>query len=219
MQRLVLIASSPEHLWVLDRQLRDLPGFRITGMLDSRRAVGPAVEDMRPDLVVVDGPSDVAVVSLVEAAATAAPDATVVVLTNCEDEAWVRELHAAGAEAIVSRSLPLSTTATLLREIAAGTILRIPRAPAASAPRRMSRLTDREVQILQLAAQGRRNQEIADTLCVTPQTVKFHLTNIYRKLGVSSRTGASAYAYSHGLVPWESEDDGACPADADAAVA
>lgn len=219
MQRVVLIASSPRHLWVLDRQLRDLPGFRITGMLDSRRAISPAVADMRPDLIVVDGPSDVAVVSLVEAAAKAAPEATVVVLTNCEDQAWVAELHSAGAEAIVSRSLPLSTTATLLREIAAGTILRVPRAPAAASPRRMSQLTDREIQILQLAAQGRRNQQIADRLCVTPQTVKFHLTNIYRKLGVTSRTGASAYAYSHGLVPWDPEDEAPRAADADAAVA
>ena len=49
-------------------------------------------------------------------------------------------------------------------------------------------------------ARGLSNQSIGKELWVTEQTVKFHLTNIYRKLGVKNRTEATRIAYQHGLV-------------------
>ena len=55
-------------------------------------------------------------------------------------------------------------------------------------------LTNRELEILRLAAQGLTNGRIARDLWVTEQTVKFHLSNVYRKLGVPNRTEASRYA-------------------------
>jgi DNA-binding NarL/FixJ family response regulator len=61
-------------------------------------------------------------------------------------------------------------------------------------------LTRRELEILTLMAGGRTNAQLAKALWVTEQTVKFHLSNIYRKLGVSNRTEASHWAHSHGLL-------------------
>ena len=61
-------------------------------------------------------------------------------------------------------------------------------------------LTKRELSILQELPAGGSNQEIAKRLFLAEQTVKFHLTNIYRKLGVSTRTEALRHAYEHGLV-------------------
>ena len=61
-------------------------------------------------------------------------------------------------------------------------------------------LTEREKEILGLAAEGFTNQRIARELWVTEQTVKFHLSNTYRKLGVANRTEATRYAYMHDLV-------------------
>ena len=61
-------------------------------------------------------------------------------------------------------------------------------------------LTDRELEILRLVAQGYTNGRIARELWVTEQTVKFHLSNIYRKLGLANRTEAANYAHVHGLV-------------------
>ena len=55
-------------------------------------------------------------------------------------------------------------------------------------------LTRRELQILRLARDGVGNKEIARDLWITEQTVKFHLSNVYRKLGVSNRTRASRVA-------------------------
>jgi DNA-binding NarL/FixJ family response regulator len=61
-------------------------------------------------------------------------------------------------------------------------------------------LTEREKEILTLAAEGYTNNRIARELWVTEQTVKFHLSNTYRKLGVANRTEATRYAYMHDLV-------------------
>jgi DNA-binding CsgD family transcriptional regulator len=62
-----------------------------------------------------------------------------------------------------------------------------------------SPLTTRELETLRWVAQGRTNAWIARKLWVTEQTVKFHLSNIYRKLGVANRTEASHYALVHDL--------------------
>ena len=61
-------------------------------------------------------------------------------------------------------------------------------------------LTKRELEILQLVAEGYSNSQLARMLWVTEQTVKFHLSNIYRKLGVANRTEASRQAHLHNWV-------------------
>jgi DNA-binding CsgD family transcriptional regulator len=60
-------------------------------------------------------------------------------------------------------------------------------------------LTRREEEILSLVARGHSNRQVAKMLWVTQQTVKFHLSNIYRKLGVSNRTEASHWASLNGV--------------------
>jgi DNA-binding NarL/FixJ family response regulator len=62
-------------------------------------------------------------------------------------------------------------------------------------------LTRRELEILRLVAEGHSNAQLAKMLWVTEQTVKFHLSNIYRKLDVSNRTEASRWAQVQGLLP------------------
>jgi DNA-binding NarL/FixJ family response regulator len=69
-----------------------------------------------------------------------------------------------------------------------------------AAPSKTSRLTPSELQVLRLLAQGLDNQTIAQKLVVTRRTVQNHVSNIYGKLGVASRTEAMAYAIRHGLV-------------------
>jgi DNA-binding NarL/FixJ family response regulator len=61
-------------------------------------------------------------------------------------------------------------------------------------------LTSREVEVVRLAAAGRSNREIALQLFLSEKTVARHLSNVYAKLGISSRAAATAYAYDHGLV-------------------
>jgi DNA-binding NarL/FixJ family response regulator len=73
-------------------------------------------------------------------------------------------------------------------------------------------LTRREVEILQLVAEGHTNGSLATMLSVTEQTIKFHLTNIYRKLEVHNRTEASRWATLHGLLPNQTPAGGAARA-------
>ena len=61
-------------------------------------------------------------------------------------------------------------------------------------------LTNRELAILKLVAEGLSNLDIASQLFVTEKTVKFHLSNIYRKLGVGNRTEATRFAYKNGML-------------------
>ena len=61
-------------------------------------------------------------------------------------------------------------------------------------------LTPRELEVLRLVASGRTNREIASELVVSEHTVARHVQNMFGKLGVSSRTAATAYAFEHELV-------------------
>jgi DNA-binding NarL/FixJ family response regulator len=66
--------------------------------------------------------------------------------------------------------------------------------------RRVDSLTERELEVLQLIAQGSANKQIARQLDLSPSTVKAHLASIFTKLGVTSRTQAVLYAAQSGLV-------------------
>jgi DNA-binding NarL/FixJ family response regulator len=64
----------------------------------------------------------------------------------------------------------------------------------------LAQLTPREMDVIQLLAEGLSNKQIAQRLSISPRTVNFHLDNIYSKLGVTSRTEAAIYALRHGWV-------------------
>ena len=68
------------------------------------------------------------------------------------------------------------------------------------------KLTRRELEILKLVSEGRSNRQVAELLWVTDQTVKFHLANVYRKLGVRSRFDAARWALEHGVLDAAAEE-------------
>ena len=76
------------------------------------------------------------------------------------------------------------------------------RAPECSA---VVRLTLRETEILRLVATGHSNPEVARLLWITNPTVKFHLANTYRKLGIRSRIEAAQWAFQNGLIQTDEE--------------
>jgi DNA-binding CsgD family transcriptional regulator len=75
-----------------------------------------------------------------------------------------------------------------------------PSATAPSSPAYPAGLTAREVEVLRLVAQGLTNAQVAEKLVITPGTVNVHLTSIYSKLQVTSRTAATRYAIEHNLI-------------------
>jgi DNA-binding NarL/FixJ family response regulator len=116
------------------------------------------------------------------------------------DDDWLDEAFAAGAHAVISKTVHPVALGTLLREISQGNVVHRHQARPVATLEEECPLTTRELEILRLVAEGQTNGRIARQLWVTEQTVKFHLSNTYRKLGVANRTEASRYAYVHDLV-------------------
>jgi DNA-binding NarL/FixJ family response regulator len=202
MKRLLIIADHSFVVEAIRLALRQTAGFKVVGFVDGRKNAALAIRQAQPDVVLVDEMQQTshALERLLETA-TEAPHAKTLLLTLQMNEAWQDEAFAAGAHAIVSKTVHPVSLGTLVREIANGNVVHSYRPPAppsqlvADCP-----LTDRELEILRLVAEGLTNSTIARQLWVTEQTVKFHLSNTYRKLGVANRTEASRYAYTHDLV-------------------
>ncbi len=126
-----------------------------------------------------------------------APEAKSILLTGAMDamSRSTRSSRPAPARCSLKAVHPVAL-GTLLREVVQGHVLHCPRRKRPSVSNEDCPLTTRELEILGLAAQGYTNGRIARELWVTEQTVKFHLSNTYRKLGVANRTEASRYAHA-----------------------
>jgi DNA-binding NarL/FixJ family response regulator len=208
--RVLVLADQSGIVYALRRMLRQTTGFTLVGYTSGRAPVGPVVEQSRPDVVIVDDlGSPTAAVARIGEARSAAPSAKIVLLVPDPTEGWIEDAVRAGAHAVLSKSIEPVSAATLLREIVRGTVFHcladttlragVHRDTSEATARELG-LTPREHELLELVASGATNSRLARQLFVTEQTVKFHLSNIYRKLGVANRTQASRYAYTHGLV-------------------
>jgi len=138
------------------------------------------------------------------------PNLQVIVLSLVDDAAEINAALSAGALAYVLKTAHPDDLAAVVRQVTEHSIYlpgrrfetaRRPSQPLGEA----EELTQRELEILRLVAEGHSNSELAKMLWVTEQTVKFHLSNIYRKLNVSNRTEASRWAQLHGLLPGEAQ--------------
>ena len=130
------------------------------------------------------------------------PDVKVVILSASSDQQVIQAALTKGASAYVIKSVNPDDLASTLRQVMEGSVFHSVGLPApgqVSAAAELG-LTAREISILNALARGLSNQAIGKELFVAEQTVKFHLTNIYRKLGVGNRTEAVRLAYQHGLI-------------------
>jgi DNA-binding NarL/FixJ family response regulator len=205
MKQLVIVADSTFVIETIRVALRHAAGLKAIGRLDGRVPVGRAVGESEPDVILIDEmQSPESALERIRECREAAPSASIVLLTMRMDEAWLRQALAAGVDACISKTVQLGSLGTLIREIVNGSVVTAPPpAEAAGSPALPGdeQLTAREHEILALVADGLTNARIGQRLWVTEQTVKFHLSNVYRKLEVSNRTEASRYAHLHGLLP------------------
>jgi DNA-binding NarL/FixJ family response regulator len=126
----------------------------------------------------------------------------VVVLSGLDDPQSIQRALTSGAVSFVSKQADPRELVTVVREAAQGTVERTVVVPERNGaePAVDAGLTRSEVRVLESLARGLSNKEIAKELWLTEQTVKFHLTNIYGRLGVANRTEAVRHAFQHGLV-------------------
>lgn len=199
--RLIVVADHSLIAHAIRLALRHTACFEIIGSVDGRYPVAEALKKHAPDVVLVDDMQDpdLAIARLREIAEHV-PLAQRLMLVAGMDEDRLGEVFDAGAQTVLSKTVDPVALGTLLREVVRGNVMhRFERRPSRGATQ--CSLTQREREILGLAAEGNTNGQIARTLWVTEQTVKFHLSNTYRKLGVANRTEASRYAMVNGLVP------------------
>lgn len=179
------------------------PDLEIVGEASTAAQVLPLVTHSKPDVVLLDLRfPDGDGLEVLDRIVNEHPRVKVAMLSVVNDQAKIAEAFERGACAYVVKSIDTSDLAAALRQAVSGTFYCVGdlRLDEATRPEAEAGLSGREVEVLQGVARGLSNRAIARELWLSDQTVKFHLHNIYRKLGVSNRTEAAKYAFDHGLV-------------------
>jgi DNA-binding NarL/FixJ family response regulator len=129
------------------------------------------------------------------------PTARVVVLSSFSDRARVRDALTAGAVGYVLKDAGPEEVIAAVRSAAAGHAPLDPRVAGALLPSATpdpgAALSDREIEVLRLASKGLANKQIARELGIAERTVKVHLGNVFRRIGVNDRTSAALWAREH----------------------
>jgi DNA-binding NarL/FixJ family response regulator len=196
------------------RNLLEDQGVQIIGECTNGRDALRAVKDLAPDVVVMD--LNMPGISGVEATrqiSMIAPLTRVLVLTISDQDADVMDAILAGACGYLLKDASITELLQGIRSAAVGESLVSPviaakvlqRVRASSASRReadviQSELSDREIEVLKLIANGKDNAMIAGELHISPKTVKNHISNILMKLQIDNRIQAAVFAVRSGIV-------------------
>ena len=171
------------------------------------------VERFAPDLLVVEigiREGEMTGLSWLSETLMRFDEVKAIVLSSSDEPAEVEVAFAGGASVYVVKRAHPADVAVAVRQVYDRSLY-LRRASGQPGAREVKRehfgLTKREREILRLTAEGLPNSLIAKRLWVTEQTVKFHLSNIYTKLGVSNRTAASRVAQLNGLLTADGPED------------
>ena len=194
----------------------------LVGTATSTETALALLQEHRPDLLVLE--VDLAegreeALHLITSGPHDVPDLTTVVLSNVDERCTVDAAFDRGAAAYVLKSADPDMITTAIRQAFEPSLFLARTMPVSLEPEAngttdgasngrtggsdaetLKKLTRRELEILQLVSGGRSNRQVAQILWVADQTVKFHLANVYRKLGVRSRFEAAKWARENGIL-------------------
>jgi len=203
----VIVDDHPLALSGMCNFIEAFGDFELVGTASSGEEAIVCCERTQPDVVLMDllmpGMDGVAATQAIK---QRWPRIQVIALTSSQDSELVKQALQAGAISYLLKNVSAIDLAQAIRAAAAGRPVLSQEVTAAlvQAVRRDSGLgsdlTGREREVLQLVAQGLSNMQIGERLSISPSTVKYHLTSIFSKLGVSGRMEAVALAYHHRLV-------------------
>jgi two-component system, NarL family, nitrate/nitrite response regulator NarL len=202
----VLIADDhPLIIAGVRRTIEQSEDFEVVGEARSGPELRTLVERRSPDIVLLDlRMPGVSGMEHIEEMRERWPDLKMVVLSACDDRPSIEGALQAGANAYMLKTTSAVDIASVLRQVASGVVFHAPPSPPPGSPATLESqpctLTDREQTILAAVGSGLTTAAISRELWVSEHTIKFHLTNIYRKIGVSNRAGAVRYALEHGIV-------------------
>ena len=164
--------------------------------------------ELRPDVIMMDLVMDVMDgIESTKAILKDWPEARIIIVTSFIDDEKVYPAIEAGAAGYLLKTSTAHEIAEAIRATQRGERVLEPEVTTKMMDRLTNRtpilhedLTNREQEVLLLIAEGKSNQEIADSLFITLKTVKTHVSNILSKLEVEDRTQATIYAFKHGLI-------------------
>ena len=198
----IRVVIADDHRLILQAVKRALAlaeDIQIVGEARTGSQVLPLISQTQPDLVLLDiRMPELDGFGCIARAKKDYPNVKFVLLSAFSERERIAEAFELGAAAYITKSVDPLELPEALRRAHAGESFKLGVADASSAE--PAGLTERELEVLRAVARGLSNQAIGREYWITEQTVKFHLTNIYRKLGVANRTEAARYAFSQGYV-------------------
>jgi DNA-binding NarL/FixJ family response regulator len=211
--KVVIVDDHPMFRAGAVASLKSEADFEVVGEAANAPDALELISDHKPDVVLTDIRLDGPVngIELSRRVRSKHPDVRLVVLTNYSNEPYIRAMMNVGVEAYMLKDTKPREVIDSLRMVVDGqTIYSSPvtqvimrgylNGPQQNGSKADTQITSKEAEVLQLLARGEPNRRIAELLNVTVSGVQFHLTNIYGKLRVKSRSEAIVEAARQGLV-------------------
>jgi two-component system response regulator DegU len=200
----VLLADDHRLMLQAIRLVLDGAGdIEVVGEATTGSQVLPLVARTSPDVVLLDiRMPEMDGLTCLDRIRKQHPAVKVVILSGCDDPETISSALARGATSFIGKMIGPRDLPSAVRLATEGGVYHPVSAEQVSTngEARKVGLTPGEQRVLEALARGLSNRGIAEELWLTQQTVKFHLTNIYRRLGVVNRTEAVRHAYKHRLV-------------------
>jgi len=177
-------------------------GFTVVGEAHTGAEITALVERTTPDALLLDlEMPEMDGLARVQQLRARFPELKIVICSASASPALIQGAFRRGACGYILKSISPRDLGSAIRQAVDGTAYHALGLPALEddTAARLAGLTQREIEILRAVAAGLSNKEIARELWVSVQTVKFHLTNIYRKLEITNRTEAAQWALRRGL--------------------
>ncbi len=187
------------------------PDLTVLGEADSGENAVRMAAELVPDVVLMDlVMPGIGGVEATRQVKQASPRSQIIVLTSYHEDEYIFPALRAGALSYVLKDVGPDELADTVRKAARGEFVLHPRVASRvvqelqgrkrDTPNLFTDLSDRELDVLRLIADGRSNAEIADILIISEKTVKSHVSNILGKLHMMDRTQAAVFAWQQGLV-------------------
>ncbi|AJY76836.1 LuxR family transcriptional regulator [Paenibacillus beijingensis] len=185
--------------------------LRIVGEAASGEEAERLVADLVPDVVLMDlSMPGIGGIEAIRRVKKSSPHSHIVVLTSFQEDDYIFPALRAGALSYVLKNVQAGDLADIIRKARGGEAFLHPRVATRvvqelreerkDIPNVFNDLTDRELEVLRLIAQGNANAVIAQALGISEQTVKGHVSNMLGKLQLADRTQAAVYAWEQGVV-------------------
>ena len=190
--------------------------FEVVGEVDNTQGAVNLVREFKPDVVVIQARRpNLGGVECIRRLKAEHPETAILILTMYDEEEYIAELLRAGAAGYLLKTVRIEVLVQAIRSVCAGEfvcdvglahrLLKRAARPQPVALDYSQYLTRRETEVLKLGARGLSNYDIAAHLSISESTVKGHLTNIFQKMNVGSRTEAVLEALKRGWISLEDE--------------